>query len=97
MKLHKLNRVHKICFLQHFANGPVWYMDGRGPLATKLSCFVPLSNEDVRILAALCRNEERFEAHTHIVFQGDVPGSASCSHAGWHSATGSCPMANGRF
>jgi CRP-like cAMP-binding protein len=76
MKLHKLNRVHKICFLQHFANGPVWYMDGRGPLATKLSCFVPLSNEDVRILDALCRNEERFEAHTDIVCQGDVPGSA---------------------
>src|SRR6202022_4792208 len=76
MKLHKLNRVHKICFLQHFANGPVWYMDGRGPLATKLSRFVPLSNEDVRILDALCRNEECFEAHTDIVCQGDVPGSA---------------------
>jgi hypothetical protein len=71
-------------------------MDGRGPLATKLSRFVPLSNEDVRILDALCRNEERFEAHTDIVCQGDVPGSAFVltrgdgiplpAHARWQTA-----------
>ena len=51
-------------------------MDGRGPLVTKLSRFVPLSDEDVRVLGALCLNEERFEADTDIVRQGDVPRSA---------------------
>ena len=51
-------------------------MDGRGPLVTKLSRFIPLSDEDVRVLDALCLNEERVEADTDIVRQGDVPRSA---------------------
>ena len=51
-------------------------MDGRGPLVTKLSRFIPLSDEDVRILDALCLNEERFNADTDIVREGDVPRSA---------------------
>jgi CRP-like cAMP-binding protein len=51
-------------------------MDGRGPLVTKLSRFIPFSDEDVRVLDALCLIEERFEADTDIVRQGDVPRSA---------------------
>ena len=51
-------------------------MDGQRPLVTKLSRFIPLSDEDVRFLDALCLNEERFEADTDIVRQGDVPRSA---------------------
>ena len=70
-------------------------MDGSSSsLVTKLSRFVPLSDEDVPVLNALCVNEERSEAGTDIVLQGDVPRSA---RMGWHSATGSCPTANGRF
>jgi CRP-like cAMP-binding protein len=49
---------------------------GRGPLVTKLSRFIPLSDEDIRVLDALCLNKERFEADTDIVRQGDVPRSA---------------------
>jgi hypothetical protein len=51
-------------------------MDGGGPFATKLSCFISLSDEDVRFLDALCIDEERFEADADIVRQGDVPRSA---------------------
>jgi CRP-like cAMP-binding protein len=52
-------------------------MDGSSsPLVTKLSRFVPLSDEDVPVLNALCVNEERSEAGTDIVLQGDVPRSA---------------------
>jgi CRP-like cAMP-binding protein len=51
-------------------------MDGGGPFATKLSRFVPLSDEDVRLLDALCTDEERFEGGADIVRQGDVPRSA---------------------
>jgi CRP-like cAMP-binding protein len=51
-------------------------MDGGGPFATKLSRFIPLSDEDVRFLGALCIDEERFEADADIVRQGDVPRSA---------------------
>src|ERR1700719_3778132 len=51
-------------------------MDGGGPFATKLSRFIPLSDEDVRFLNALCIDEERFEAGADIVRQGDVPRSA---------------------
>ena len=73
-------------------------MDGSSSsLVTKLSRFVPLSDEDVPVLNALCVNEERSEAGTDIVLQGDVPARHSCSRMGWHSATGSCPTANGRF
>jgi len=51
-------------------------MAGRDPLATKLSLFVPLSDEDVRVLEGMCLNEERFKADTDIVREGDVPRSA---------------------
>jgi CRP-like cAMP-binding protein len=51
-------------------------MGGRGPLVTKLSHFVALSDEDVRVLDALCVKEERFEADIDIAVQGDVPRSA---------------------
>src|SRR5258707_11411983 len=52
-------------------------MDGSSSsLVTKLSRFVPLSDEDVPVLNALCVNEERSEAGTDIVLQGDVPRSA---------------------
>ena len=51
-------------------------MNGSSPLVTKLSHFMPLSVEDVRVLDALCVNEERFEADTDIVVEGDVPCSA---------------------
>jgi len=48
----------------------------RSPLVTKLSHFIVFSGEDVRVLDALCVNEERFEADTDIAVQGDVPRSA---------------------
>jgi CRP-like cAMP-binding protein len=51
-------------------------MDGGSPLVTKLAHFVQLSGEDVRVLDALCVKEERFEAGTDIVLDGDVPRSA---------------------
>jgi CRP-like cAMP-binding protein len=51
-------------------------MDGGGPFATKLSRFIPLSDENVRFLDVLCIDEERFEADADIVRQGDVPRSA---------------------
>jgi CRP-like cAMP-binding protein len=51
-------------------------LDGSSPLVAKLSHFMPLSDEDVRVLDALCLNEERFVAHTDIVREGDVPRSA---------------------
>src|SRR6202022_2306393 len=51
-------------------------MAGRGPLPAKLSRFIPLSDEDLQVLDALCLNEERFEADTDIVREGDVPRSA---------------------
>jgi CRP-like cAMP-binding protein len=51
-------------------------MDDGSPLVTKLSRFIPLSGEDLRVLDALCVNEERFEADTDIVLQGEVPRSA---------------------
>jgi CRP-like cAMP-binding protein len=51
-------------------------MDRGGPFATKLSRFIPLSVEDVRLLDALCIDEERFEAGADIARQGDVPRSA---------------------
>jgi hypothetical protein len=37
-------------------------MSGKGPLAPKLSRFIPLSDEDVRVLDALCVNEEQARA-----------------------------------
>ena len=51
-------------------------MDGSSPLVAKLSHFMPFSDEDVRVLDALCLNEERFEVDTDIVVQDDVPRSA---------------------
>src|SRR5438270_9069511 len=51
-------------------------MNGSNPLVTKLSHFVPLSDEDVPVLNALCVNEERSEAGTDIAVQGDLPRSA---------------------
>jgi len=51
-------------------------MDGGSPLVTKLAHFAQLSGEDVRALDALCVKEERFEAGTDIVLDGDVPRSA---------------------
>ena len=69
-------QIVKVVFPFVFANGPVGGMSGRDPLATKLSCFIPLSDEDVRVLDALCVNEERFEVDADIVLQGDVPRSA---------------------
>jgi CRP-like cAMP-binding protein len=49
---------------------------GSKPLVTKLSHFVPLEDEDVRVLDALCFKEERFEADTDVAVQHDVPRSA---------------------
>jgi CRP-like cAMP-binding protein len=46
------------------------------PLVAKLSNFVPLSQENIRVLDALCANEEFFEAATDIAVQGDLPPSA---------------------
>jgi hypothetical protein len=51
-------------------------MDGSSPLLAKLSHLMPLSDEDVRILDALCLNEERFAANIDIVHEDDVPRSA---------------------
>jgi hypothetical protein len=65
-------------------------MDGSRVFLAKLSHLTPLSDEDGRILDALCLNEERFAANIDIVHEGDVPRSASCSRVGWHFATGSC-------
>ena len=48
----------------------------RSPLLAKLSHLTPLSDEDGRILDALCLNEERFAANIDIVHEGDVPRSA---------------------
>jgi hypothetical protein len=41
-------------------------MDGSSPLVTKLSRFIELSDEDVRVLDALCINEEPFGADIDI-------------------------------
>jgi CRP-like cAMP-binding protein len=46
------------------------------PLVAKLSNFVLLSQENIRVLDALCANEEFFEAATDIAVQGDLPPSA---------------------
>src|SRR5437868_14630690 len=51
-------------------------MDGSSPLLAKLSHLMPLSDEDGRILDALCLNEERVAANIDIVHEGDVPRSA---------------------
>src|ERR1700720_4711342 len=51
-------------------------MDGDSPLVTKLTHFAQLSGEDVRVLDALCVKEERFQAGTDILLDGDVPRSA---------------------
>jgi CRP-like cAMP-binding protein len=51
-------------------------MDGSSPLLAKLSHLTHLSDEDGRILDALCLNEERFAANIDIVHEGDVPRSA---------------------
>src|SRR4051794_38904764 len=76
-KLRNKVRTVKVGSRSNFANGPVGGMDGSSsPLVTKLSRFVPLSDEDVPVLNALCVNEERSEAGTDIVLQGDVPRSA---------------------
>jgi CRP-like cAMP-binding protein len=48
----------------------------RSPLLAKLSHLTPLSDEDGRILDALCLHEERFAANIDIVHEGDVPRSA---------------------
>jgi CRP-like cAMP-binding protein len=37
---------------------------------------MPFSDEDIRLLDALCANEERFEADTDIAVEGDMPRSA---------------------
>ena len=66
----------KIGSRSNSAKGPLGGMAGSSPLVTKLSHFVPLSDEDERVLEALCLNEERFEADTDLVVQGDVPRSA---------------------
>jgi hypothetical protein len=68
--------------------------------APELSRFLPLFEEDVRVLDALCVNEERFEADTDIVRQGDVPRSAFVLTHGMafrYRLMPSCPTANGRF
>jgi CRP-like cAMP-binding protein len=49
---------------------------GSKPLVAKLSHLTPLSDEDRRILDALCLNEERLAANIDIVHEGDVPRSA---------------------
>jgi CRP-like cAMP-binding protein len=46
---------------------------GRSPFVAKLSHFAPLSDEDVRVLDGLCRNEERLQAGAEIAAEGDVP------------------------
>src|ERR1700760_809128 len=51
-------------------------MDGSRVFLAKLSHLTPLSDEDGRILDALCLNEERFPANIDIVHEGDVPRSA---------------------
>ena len=48
----------------------------RSPLVAKLSHFMPLSAGDVSVLDAMCVNDERFEADTDLVLEGDVPRSA---------------------
>ena len=85
-------------FPQHFSAGPViGGMDGGGPFATKLSRFIPLSDEDVRFLDALCIDEERFEADADIVRQGDVPRSAFVLTRGMAFRYRLMPDGNGRF
>ena len=55
-------------------------MVGKGrawdPLVMKLGHFAALSDDDVRVLAALCANEERFDAGIDIVTEGEVPRTA---------------------
>lgn len=48
----------------------------RNPLATKLSHFAPLMDQDMHVLGELAPGEERFRAHVDIVAEGDVPRSA---------------------
>jgi CRP-like cAMP-binding protein len=48
----------------------------RNPLVAKLSQFVRLSDQDVRLLETLCSPEERFRAGANIVVEGETPRSA---------------------
>ena len=66
----------KIGSRSNSAKGPLGGMAGSSPLVTKLSHFVPLSDEDEGVLEALCVKEELFEADTDLAVQGDVPRSA---------------------
>ena len=48
----------------------------RNPLVAKLSQFVQLSDQDVRLLESLCSPEERFRTGENIVVEGEKPRSA---------------------
>jgi CRP-like cAMP-binding protein len=48
----------------------------QNPLVAKLLQFTPLSDEDIRLLQALCSKEERFKGNADILVEGDAPRSA---------------------
>jgi CRP-like cAMP-binding protein len=47
----------------------------QNPLVAKLLQFTPLSDEDIRVLDALCSGEKRFKGSVDIWAQGDAPRS----------------------
>jgi CRP-like cAMP-binding protein len=48
----------------------------QNPLVAKLLQFTPLSDEDIRVLQALCSREERFKGNVDILVEGAAPRSA---------------------
>ena len=61
----------------------------QNPLVAKLLQFTPLSDEDIRVLQALCSREQRFKGNVDILVEGAAPRSAFISHAAWPAATAS--------
>jgi CRP-like cAMP-binding protein len=46
------------------------------PLAAKLSCFAPLTQTDLGVLARICSHQERFSAGINLLNEGEPPRSA---------------------
>ncbi len=68
----------------------------RNPLVAKLLQFTPLSDEDIRVLEALCSSEKRFKGGVDILAEGDAMRSLSLSPTGWPAVTASCRTAGDR-
>jgi hypothetical protein len=73
--------------------------DGRragNPLVAKLLQFTPLSDEDVRMLDALCSSEKRFKGSVDILAESDAPRSTFVVIRGMACRYRSCRTAGDR-